>query len=324
MNASLHAAPVPEPTVRTSSVPSSAPAVTVSGAAKAYGPLWALGAADAGVTLDLQRGELTALLGPNGAGKTTLIGLMLGLESPTHGTVRVLGEDPRRPQARTRLGALPQDLSLPAGLSVTELLQLYAALYPDPMTVPDVLALCDLQGQARQRAGSLSGGQARRLGFGLSVIGRPEVLFLDEPTVAMDVQSRQIFWDGVNAMRAGGCTVVLTTHYLDEAERVADRVVLLQQGRVRADGTPAAIRAGVKGATLTFLTRLDAAALHAMPGVLEASAARQDGGWWRATVRTRAPETLLAALFAQGEKLHDLEVRRATLEQAFLNLTAQP
>ncbi len=308
----------------------------VRGVSKRYGQVQALGglsmgglnAGDLGVgspdgvNLELRRGELTALLGPNGAGKSTLIGLMLGLESPSSGNVRVLGGDPRLPQTRTRLGALPQDLSLPAGMSVRELLTLYAALYPRPLAVNAVLELCDLTSQARQRASTLSGGQARRLGFGMSVIGDPELLFLDEPTAAMDVQSRQVFWAGVGAMQARGKTIVLTTHYLEEAERVADRVVLLSAGRVIADGTPQQIKAGVKGATVRFVSRLDLTALRALPDLLEATLTPEEGGCKRATLRTREPERLLAAVFATGAELSELEVSRATLEEAFLNLTA--
>ena len=314
-----HAGPDPDAGLATDA------AVSVQNLSKHYGSFQALGSADGqGVSLQLQRGELTALLGPNGAGKSTLIGLMLGLESPTGGTVRVLGHDPRAPQARTRLGAMPQDLALPAGLSVRELLELYAALYPQPMKVAEVLDLCDLGTLARQRAGTLSGGQSRRLGFGLSVIGNPEVLFLDEPTVAMDVQSRQTFWAGVSAMQEAGKTIVLTTHYLDEAERVAGRVVLLQQGQVIADGTPGQIKAGVKGATLRFRCRLELRQLLALPDVLEADLSTPEDGWSLATLRSREPEALLAALFASGAELRELEVRRATLEEAFLNLTAAP
>jgi ABC-2 type transport system ATP-binding protein len=298
--------------------PSPSAAIVVQGVSKRYGALQALG----NVSLDLRRGELTAVLGPNGAGKSTLIALMLGLESPSSGQVRVLGQDPRHPQARTRLGALPQDLALPTGLNVRELLTLYAALYPRPLGVNTVLELCDLTAQARQRASTLSGGQARRLGFGLSVIGDPELLFLDEPTVVMDVQSRQIFWAGVAAMQRQGKTIVLTTHYLDEAERVAGRVVLLRAGQVIADGSPAHIKAGVKGATIRFVSRLDLSALQALPEALEATLTPEDSGWSRATLRTREPERLLAALFASGAQLSELEVSRATLEEAFLNLTA--
>lgn len=304
---------------------SSGPAILVEGVSKRYGAHWALGSeAQGGVSLELRRGELTALLGPNGAGKSTLIGLMLGLEAPTQGQVRVLGADPRQPQSRSRLGALPQDLALPGSMTIRELLELYAALYPRPLTVPVVMELCDLSALARQRAGSLSGGQARRLGFGLSIIGDPELLFLDEPTASMDVQSRQTFWAGVGAMQARGKTIVLTTHYLEEAERVSDRVVLLHQGQVIADGTPQTIKAGVKGATMSFISRLGMDALQALPDVLEVSlSGLQADGWSRAVLRTREPERLLAALFGSGTELRELEVSHATLEEAFLNLTAQ-
>lgn len=298
-------------------------ALSVRGLSKRYGPHWALGGEQGGLDLDLPRGGLTALLGPNGAGKSTLIGLLLGLEAPTRGQVQVLGADPRQPQARTRLGALPQELSLPSTLTVRELLSLYAALYPRPLSVDRVLELCDLTALARRRASALSGGQARRLGFGLSVIGDPELLFLDEPTTAMDVQSRQIFWAGVGAMQAQGKTIVLTTHYLEEAERVADRVVVLRQGQVIADGTPETIKAGVRGAAVSFRSRLSLAAIQAQPEVLEATINHgPETEWALATVRTREPERLLAALFASGAELRELQVSRASLEEAFLTLTA--
>ena len=303
-------------------------AIVVRAVSKRYGQLHALGgpigSSPEGVNLELRRGELTALLGPNGAGKSTLIGLMLGLESPSVGSVRVMGGDPRWPQTRTRVGALPQDLSVPAGMTVGELLTLYAALYPRPLAVSTVLELCDLKAQARQRASTLSGGQARRLGFGMSVIGDPDLLFLDEPTVAMDVQSRQVFWAGVGTMQTQGKTIVLTTHYLEEAERVADRVVLLSAGQVIADGTPQQIKAGVRGATVRFVSRLEARVLQALPDVLEVTVSTHPGGWRRTTLRTREPERLLAAVFATGAELSELEVSRATLEEAFLNLTAGP
>lgn len=297
-------------------------ALSVRGLSKRYGAHWALGNEQGGLDLDLPRGGLTALLGPNGAGKSTLIGLLLGLETPTQGRVQVLGADPRQPQARTRLGALPQDLSLPSALTVRELLSLYAALYPQPLPVETVLGLCDLTALARQRASTLSGGQARRLGFGLSIIGDPELLFLDEPTTAMDVQSRQIFWAGVSAMQAQGKTIVLTTHYLEEAERVADRVVVLRQGQVIADGTPETIKAGVRGATVSFRSRLSLGDLQAQSEVLEASLSPgPETDWALATVRTREPERLLAALFSSGAELRELQVSRASLEEAFLTLT---
>lgn len=303
-------------------------AIVVRGVSKRYGQVQALGGLGGGspdgVNLQLRRGELTALLGPNGAGKSTLIGLMLGLESPSSGSVRVLGGDPRLPQTRTRLGALPQDASVPAGVTVGELLALYAALYPRPLSVNTVLELCDLRAQARQRASTLSGGQARRLDFGMSVIGDPDLLFLDEPTAAMDVQSRQVFWAGVGTMQTQGKTIVLTTHYLEEAERVVDRVVLLSAGQVIADGSPQQIKAGVRGATVRFVSRLNLTDLRALHDVLEVnvSAHPGGGGWECATLRTREPERLLAAVLATGAELSELEVSRATLEEAFLNLTA--
>ncbi|ADV66707.1 ABC transporter ATP-binding protein [Deinococcus maricopensis] len=288
-------------------------AISLQSVRKRYGTLTALD----DLTLSVRTGELVALLGPNGAGKTTAISLMLGQVQPDAGHVQIFGADPRAAHVRARIGAMLQDVALPDGLSVRELLTLAAALYPRPLGVDAALDLADLRAQANMRAGRLSGGQTRRLSFALAIVGDPDVLFLDEPTVAMDVQSREAFWNGVHALRARGRTVLLTTHYLEEADRAADRIVVMNAGRVVADGTPAAVRASVGVTRVVFTTDLDLTGLRSLPHVESARLDEQG----RAHLTSREPEALLAHLFARGVTIRDLEVARASLEDAFLTLT---
>ena len=280
---------------------------------KTYGHVTAL----SDFNLTLRPGELTALLGPNGAGKSTAIGLLLGLSAPSAGRVRVLGADPRQSAVRARIGAMPQESALPGGLTVCEAVTLFASFYPAPLGVDEALALADLGPVAGRRAAQLSGGQKRRLAFALAVVGDPELLLIDEPTTGMDAQSRAAFWEAVTGLRARGRTILLTTHYLEEAERTADRVVVMNGGRVLADDTPQGLRAGVGGAQVSFVSALAQAELERLPGV----SAVQVGAAGRAELRTSSPEALLAALIGSGTAFSELEVTRATLEEAYLQLT---
>lgn len=289
-------------------------AIALHGASKRFGSTLALDR----LSLMVPRGQLLALLGPNGAGKTTAISLMLGLRPASGGTVRLMGADPRDPAARAQVGAMLQETDLPGLLKVKELVELFGRFYPRPRPVAEVLALADLTELANRRAGNLSGGQRRRLIFALAIVGNPQVLFLDEPTVAMDPQSRGAFWSAVEGMQARGKTIVLTTHHLEEAERVADRIAVIDHGRLVADGTPDALRARVDVARVRFNSELVLTELHALSGVERAEV--DESG--RATLRTRTPEALLEQLFTAGVRLSNLEVNRASLEDAFLNLTA--
>ncbi|GGR58823.1 ABC transporter ATP-binding protein [Deinococcus seoulensis] len=291
-------------------------AIVLSDVRKTFGPVTAL----RDLTLEVRSGELTALLGPNGAGKTTAISLMLGLGAPTAGQVQVLGGDPRGGAVRSRIGSMPQESAIPLALTVREAVTLFARFYPAPLAVDQALGLADLGGVAGRRAGALSGGQKRRLAFALAVVGNPEVLLIDEPTTGMDAQSRLAFWDAVTELRTAGRTILLTTHYLEEAERAADRVIVMNAGAVLADGTPEALRSQAGGARVRFTSDLVLAQLQSLPGVEAAEV--DDRG--HATLRTSAPEALLGALFAQGTPLSELEVSRASLEDAFLNLTRAP
>jgi ABC-2 type transport system ATP-binding protein len=291
------------------------PAVELQAVHKAYGNIEALKA----VNLRVDPGELVAILGPNGAGKTTAISLMLGLRRASAGEVRLFGLPPTERRAQSRRGAMLQDSGVPAALTVRELVDLFRAYYPAPLAADAAIGLAGLHEQARTPAARLSGGQRQRLYFALAAVGDPDALFLDEPTVAMDVASRRAFLANIAAFADGGKTIVLTTHDLDEADALAQRVIVIDHGRVIADDTPARLKARVPGKRVRFRTN-----------------GPPPDGWFaglpvRALTRvgeevrflSNEPEDVLAALFAQNVGIHDLEVAGADLEDAFLALTSQ-
>jgi len=289
------------------------PDVELRGVDKSYGSLVALRAVD----MRIERGEAVAILGPNGAGKTTAISLMLGMRSPTAGSVRLAGLPPASRAARSLRGAMLQDSGIPAALTVREVVNLFRSYYPAPLPLDEALDLADLRDQAGQATGKLSGGQRQRLYFALAVCGDPPILFLDEPTVAMDVASRIAFLDTISGYAAAGRTVVLTTHVMEEANRVADRIIVIDRGRVIADDTPARIKARAAGRRVRFRTQ-GPLAREALAG-LPVSALRMVDD----EVRFLAdqPEPVLAELFRRGTVMRDLEVGGADLEEAFLALT---
>jgi len=291
----------------------SAPPAELLGAVKRYGAVTAL----AGVDLRVRRGEVLALLGPNGAGKTTAVQLLLGLLPPDAGTARVFGRDPRRPANRVRLGAMLQISKVPETLRVGEHLRLAASYYPAPLPLAELVAVAGLAGLEERPFGKLSGGQRQRVLFALALAGGPDLLVLDEPTAGLDVETRRSLWTAIRRLADGGRTVLLTTHYLEEADALADRIVLLGGGRILADGTPAEIKARARGRRVRCVTVLPAAELAAWPGVI---AARQEGA--AVELLTAAVEPLVARLLARDPGLRDLEVSGAGLEEAFLVLTA--
>jgi ABC-2 type transport system ATP-binding protein len=217
--------------------------VTFDDVTRRYGSLTALDR----LRLEIQPGETVALLGPNGAGKTTTVELLLGLAMPNQGVVRLFGGPPGDAIVRGRVGAMLQDAGLPQGLRVGELVNLVRGLYPDPLPLPEALRLCDLEQVANRRVERLSGGQRQRVRLALAVAGNPELLVLDEPTAALDVEARRTFWQRLRAGVAAGRTVLFATHRLEEAEAVADRVVVLARGRLLADGPPDQVKAGAAG-----------------------------------------------------------------------------
>jgi ABC-2 type transport system ATP-binding protein len=288
---------------------------------KRYGELVALD----GISFDVPPGQLVAVLGPNGAGKTTTMELLEGFQAPTAGTVRVLGADPRHGDRawRARIGLVLQSTSLDDQLTVRELLDIFARLYPDPRPVAEVLELMELTGQAGTRVGALSGGQRRRVDVALGIIGRPELLFLDEPTTGLDPEARRRAWVAVQNLAVTGTTVVLTTHYLEEADQLADRVLVLGGGRILADTTPDQLRAQGGRSTIRYPLS-DTAAAADLPATL---AGHLDPGHRALVVRSADVTAVLGELVGWAERHHldltGLEVGPPTLEEAYLAITGQ-
>lgn len=279
--------------------------------ATAAGPVLAL----QGLDLDVQPGTVTALLGPNGAGKSTLVNLLLGRLQPDAGTVRVAGEVPGSLAARRRTGAMLQAAALAATLSVREHIDLHRRYYPSPRSLDDTLALAGLSALADRRYDALSGGQQRRVQLALALCGNPALLVLDEPTTALDPESRRTLWQTVRRLAEEGATVLLTTHQLEEAEALADRVLLLAGGRLRADGTPGAIRAQVADRSVRCISRLDLPALRQLPGVRKVNASGR-----HVVLSTAAAEATLRALLAADDAVAELEVTGTSLEDAVQEL----
>jgi ABC-2 type transport system ATP-binding protein len=288
------------------------PIARLDGAIKRYGPLTALD----GANLQLQRGELLALLGPNGAGKTTAIGLLLGLLRADAGTVQLFGQDPQQIEARRRIGVMLQNAELPATLRVGELLRLTASYYPAPRTVTEAAELAGVSDLLKRPYAKLSGGQQRRVQFALAVCGRPELLFLDEPTVGMDIEARQKLWAAIRQLLAEGCSVLLTTHYLEEAEALADRVCVMARGRMIHEGTVEELRARVALKRIRCLSALSVDMLRGWP---EISELRREND--RLHIAAADAETVVRRLLAADPELRELEVQRAGLAEAFTELT---
>jgi ABC-2 type transport system ATP-binding protein len=282
---------------------------------KSYGAVVALDA----VTLELEAGRVTAILGPNGAGKTTAIRLLLGLTAPSQGKVALFGADPTSPEARRRTGVMLQIAKVPETLTVREHLHLFSSYYPAPMSVAAALAAADLLAVADRRYGRLSGGEQQRVQFALAICGNPDLLFLDEPTVGLDVEARRGFWQQVRHLASAGRTIVLTTHYLEEADALADRVVMLRAGKIVADGAPHEIKARVASRRVRCVTALPAAAIDSLDGV---SSVRRDGP--ATEIMTSDAEHVARQLLLRDPLLSGLEITGAGLEEAFLSLTASP
>ena len=279
------------------------PAIVVNDLSKSYGEHEAV----RGISFAVQRGEVFGLLGPNGAGKTTTVEILEGHRRRSGGEAAVLGLDPgeRSADLRSRVGIVLQSCGTYPHLTVRETLAHWAALYPAPRGVEETIALAGLQEAADRRARTLSGGQQRRLDFALALVGDPELIFLDEPTTGFDPAARRAAWDVVRALRALGKTVLLTTHYLDEAQALADRVAIIKDGRILAEGPPAELVAGEP--------RYRVAYREASGRLVERE--------------TDDPTALLhevtAAALERGERLTDLSVTRPSLEDVYLELTAE-
>jgi ABC-2 type transport system ATP-binding protein len=280
------------------------------------GPVHAVRAIDVAI----QRGETLAVLGPNGAGKSTTIDMLLGLQPPDSGGVSLFGRTPRQAVDAGRVGAMLQTGALIQYLSVRELLTMMASIYPTPLGVNAVLEQTGLEGISGRRTQKLSGGETQRVRFALAIVSDPDLLVLDEPTVAMDVESRHAFWASMRAFAARGKTVIFATHYLEEADQNADRVVLMAHGRIVADGPPTEIKGRVGSRTLRA-TLPDAALeeLSALPGV--ASAERHGDAVLLSCIDS---DQAIRALLERFPAARDIEITGAGLEDAFLAMTADP
>jgi ABC-2 type transport system ATP-binding protein len=283
------------------------------GVTKRYGSTLALEKLD----LALEPGRLTALLGPNGAGKTTAVKLLLGLARPDAGQALLFGQDPRSRPARERTGALLQIAKVPETLKVCEHIDLFRSYYPHPMAIEALVRAAGLAGLEKRRYGELSGGQQRRVLFALALCGDPEILFLDEPTVGLDVEARRTLWDEIRRLLERGRTILLTTHYLEEADALADRIVVLHRGSLLADGTPAEIKRRVAGRRVRCITKLEPEEVQRLPGV---RMVRRDRD--ALEIFADPVEALVRELLELDPALSGLEVGGAGLEEAFLALTS--
>jgi ABC-2 type transport system ATP-binding protein len=285
---------------------------SLEGVSKNYGEVRAL----RGVNFAVRAGQVVALLGPNGAGKTTAVKLLLGLMQPNSGKARVFGGDPTNPQNRMRAGAMLQVGRVPETLRVREHIDLFSSYYSKPLPLEEVLAAAGLEKLRERKFGDLSGGQRQRTLFALAICGDPDLLFLDEPTVGLDVEARRALWEEIRHLVERGKTVLLTTHYLQEADALADRIAVINQGEIIAEGTPAEIKAQTSGKRIRCITALSVANLLQIPGVTDA---KQD----REVVEIHAGEAELVVreLLARDPNLSGLEITSAGLEDAFLALT---
>ncbi|HZZ68527.1 MAG TPA: ABC transporter ATP-binding protein [Phenylobacterium sp.] len=288
----------------------------LSGVRKRFGEVQALD----GLDLEVRPGELLAVLGPNGAGKTTAIALMLGLQQPDAGQALLFGRSPRDLRARRGIGVMMQEVALPDALKVRELVAMTRAYYPAPPPLADTIARAGIEKIAERPYAKLSGGQKRQAQFALAICGGPRLLFLDEPTTGLDVTSRETMWATLRALVAGGAAIVLTTHYIEEAQALADRVLVMAKGRRVAEGTVGEMRALVSRKRVECVTALPAEAIAAWPEV----AAATPGDNRQVSIVTTDAEAVVRKLLAADPKLSELEVRRAGLSEAFAELTAEP
>jgi len=301
-----------QPTEIESKKDSSLIVASLDGVTKNYGAVRALQA----VNFSVRAGEVVSLLGPNGAGKTTAVKLLLGLIQPNSGKVRVFDGNPTNPENRMRTGAMLQVGRVPETLRVREHIDLFSTYYENPLPLAEVLTIAGLEKLRDRKYAELSGGQKQRVLFALAICGDPDLLFLDEPTVGLDVEARRLLWDEIRRLVDRGKTVLLTTHYLQEADALADRVVVLNQGQIIAEGTPAEIKSKTSGKRIRCTTSLSLASLRQIQGVSEVKEDRE-----AVEIHAAEAELVVRELLARDSMLTGLEVTSAGLEEAFLALT---
>jgi len=273
------------------------------------------------VSFSIKRGEIIAILGPNGAGKSTTMHMMLGLLNPTNGEAKLFGQTAKETKIRERIGVMLQEVSLMDGLKVKELLQMVRGYYPDPFSLEQLCRLTGLTNEdLNKRTEKLSGGQKRRVGFAMAVAGNPDLLFFDEPTVGMDISSRKVFWDTVKELASDGKTIIFSTHYLQEADDVAERIILFNKGKIAADGTPDDIKNQLLKRSVSFATKaqLPRELFLQYPSVSDV--VFKDG---RIIISTDDTDFILSKIFEKNLDAHDIFVDRGRLEEAFEQLTAE-
>ena len=289
--------------------------VALQGITKSYGTLQAV----KGIDLAIRRGEIVALLGPNGAGKTTTISMLLGLLTPTNGSITLFGLSPAKAIAQSRVGAMLQEGKLMPGVTVGEFIDFVRSLHPTPLPKTQLLAIAEIADLLDRRIDRLSGGQTQRVRFAMAIAGDPELLVLDEPTAAMDVESRRAFWASMHSYAALGHTVLFATHYLEEAKAFASRLVIIAEGRIIADGTVRDIQERYGQPHIAFSTAHATVAEYARLSGVQRSAVQGE----RVTLYTRDPDATTLALLTSHLPWHDLEVTSADLEETFITLVHQ-
>ncbi len=294
---------------------SGAPVVSFEQVSKVYGHVRAVD----GLSLDLRQGETVAFLGPNGAGKSTSLDMLLALRKPTSGRIRVFDADPYAGVKSGRIGAMLQSGGLMTTVTVRELVGLAAKVHPRPLPVDETLKRAGIADIADRRVDKLSGGQTQRVRFALAIVGDSDLIVLDEPTAAMDVESRQMFWANMHAEVAEGRTLLFATHYLEEADQAADRVLVINKGRLLADGTPAEIKQRAGAKRISFrLDAVDEAFLLGLPALVNLEIRRD-----LIHLQSSDSDRTLYALLDAGYRPHEIEVSSLGLEQAFLAITAE-
>ncbi|KKO52641.1 ABC transporter ATP-binding protein [Paenibacillus sp. DMB20] len=273
------------------------------------------------ISLAIQKGSITAILGPNGAGKTTALSMILGLIDPTEGDVKLFGRSPKDRQVKEKIGAMLQEVSVMDSLKAREIIQLIRGYYPHPMEMTELMKLTGLtEEELGKRATKMSGGQKRKLSFALALAGNPELLFFDEPTVGLDTTSRRLFWKTVRSLADKGKTILFTTHYLQEADDIADRIVLFKDGRVVADGTPEEIKSRLTRRSISFVAEtaqnLVRERLDALAGVTDVY--EQEG---RLHLVTENTDQALSFIFREELPVRDVRIEHGSLDEAFEQLT---
>lgn len=270
------------------------------------------------ISFSVKKGEVVAILGANGAGKTTTIRMMLGLLKPTSGTVSLFQQNPQKKEVRSKIGCMLQDVSVMDGLKARELVELVSAYYPKPLSISHLFKLTGLnEKEWNKRTEKLSGGQKRRMNFALALAGDPDLLFFDEPTVGMDITSRERFWDTIQELKRKGKTIIFTTHYLQEADDIADRILMIHKGRLVGDGAPEELKEKLTKQRISFQTdgNMSVEAFYQFPTVLDVQTYGE-----RITLITSNSDHLLKNLFEEQVYMEHIEVKQGKLEEVFTQL----